>query len=280
MNLPNPDLTPLLQRIRHVVMDMDGTIYRGATLFPWTLPWLDFLRARGIGYTFLTNNSSKSRQVYLDKLAGLGIHIEPAQMYTSTWNTVDYLREAYPGQTRLYILGTSSLRAEMTQAGFTDVDADPEVVVVGFDTGLTYPRLCRAAYWIRRGKPFIATHPDVLCPTDEETLLVDCGSICACLTAATLRPPDKVLGKPNPEMLWPIAARHGLRPGDMLMVGDRLQTDILLAANAGALSCKVANPQEDGVYDVGLAVRPDLSVNHLGELHAMLAAALAAQTRR
>ena len=279
MNSEPSDTAALLQRVRHVVMDMDGTIYRGATLFAWTLPWLDFLRAHGIGFTFLTNNSSKSRQVYLDKLAGLGILIEPAQMYTSTWNTVDYLRQEYPSQKRLFILGTPSLRAEMAQAGFADVDEDPEIVVVGFDTGLTYQRLCQAAYWIRRGKPFIATHPDVICPTDEATLLVDCGSICACLTAATLRPPDKVLGKPNPEMLWPIAARHGIQPAQVLMVGDRLQTDILLAANAGALSCKVANPQEDGVYGVGLDVRPDLCVNHLGELHAMMAAALAAQPR-
>jgi len=264
-----------LQRIRHVVMDMDGTIYRGATLFPWTLPWLDFLRAQGIGFTFLTNNSSRSRQAYVDKLARLGIRIDPEQMYTSTWNTVDYLRAAYPGQNRLFILGTPDMRNEMVTAGFHDVDEDPDVVLVGFDTGLTYARLCRTAYWISRGKPFIATHPDVICPTDEATVLVDCASICACLTAATLRVPDKVLGKPSPEMLWHIARRHGLRPEEMLMVGDRLQTDILLAANAGSPSCKIANPQEDGIYGAGLTVRPDLTVNHLGELHTMLAEALA-----
>jgi len=269
-------MTSLLQRVRHVVMDMDGTIYRGSTLFPWTLPWLDFLTAHDIGFTFLTNNSSKSRQVYLDKLARLGIKVAPEQMYTSTWNTVDYLRRAYPDKTRLFILGTPSLRAEMAQAGFADVDQDPDIVVVGFDTGLTYERLCRTGYWIARGKPFIATHPDVICPTDEETLLVDCGSICACLSAATLRAPDKVLGKPNPEMLWPIAARHGIRPDQLLMIGDRLQTDILLAANAGAVSCKVANPQEDGVYGRDLTVTPDLSVRDIGELHALMAAALGA----
>jgi NagD protein len=255
-------------------MDMDGTIYRGATLFPWTLPWLEFLRAHGIGFTFLTNNSSRSRQAYVDKLAGLGIRIEPAQMYTSTWNTVDYLRQAYPGRTRLFILGTPDMRREMAEAGFADVDEDPDLVVVGFDTGLTYARLCRTAYWISRGRPFVATHPDVICPTDEATVLVDCASICACLTTATLRPPDKVLGKPNPEMLWHIARRHGLRPDELLMVGDRLQTDVLLAANAGAMSCKVANPQEDGVYGTGLGVRPDVEVNHIGELHARMATAL------
>jgi NagD protein len=267
--MPSP-----LQRIRHVVMDMDGTIYRGATLFPWTLPWLEFLRTRRIGFTFLTNNSSRSRQTYVDKLAHFGIRIAPEQMYTSTWNTVDCLRQAYPGQTRLFILGTPDLRRELAEAGYSDTDEDPELVVVGFDTGLTYARLCRTAYWISRGKPFIATHPDVICPTDEATVLVDCGSICACLTAATLRAPDKVLGKPNPEMLWHIARRQGLRPDELLMVGDRLQTDILLAANAGAMSCKVANPQEDGVYGLGVSVRPDLELRDLGELHALMAEGL------
>ena len=267
-----------LQRIRHVVMDMDGTIYRGATLFEWTLPWLDFLRARDIGFTFLTNNSSKSRQVYLDKLAGMGIAVAPEQMYTSTWNTIDVLRRDYPGCQRLYLLGTPSLQAEMAAAGFVHDDVAPEVVVVGFDTDLTYARLCRTAYWIARGLPYIATHPDVICPTDEATVLVDCGAVCACLAAATLRSPDRVLGKPNPEMLWTIAERHGLQSDEVLMIGDRLQTDILLAVRAGALSCKVANPQEDGVYGTDLDVTPDLVVEHLGELHARLAEALAAPT--
>lgn len=261
-----------LGRIRHVVMDMDGTIYRGGELFEWTLPWLDYLRRRGIGFTFLTNNSSRSRRVYLDKLASMGIRVAPEQMYTSTWNTVDYLRATYPKWRRLFILGTPSMRREMVEAGFEDVDDEPDIVLVAFDTGLTYERLCRTGYWISRGKPFIATHPDVICPTDEETLLVDCGSICACLAAATLRQPDKVLGKPNPEMLLHIAARHNLSPDRLLMIGDRLQTDVALAVNAGAVGCKVANPAEDGVYGTELEIRPDVSVEHIGELQALMQA--------
>ena len=256
--------------IQHVVMDMDGTIYQGGTLFEWTLPWLDYLRRCGIGFTFLTNNSSKSRQVYLDRLAGMGIHVSPPQMYTSTWNTVDYLRLTYPGRRRLFILGTPSMRAEMVEAGFEDVDDEPDIVVVAFDTGLTYARLCRTGYWIAAGKPFIATHPDVICPTDEETLLVDCGAICSCLTTATLRLPDRILGKPNPEMLRHIAQKHHVALEHVLMIGDRLQTDIALAANAGAMSCKVVNPKEDGVYGTTLALTPDLTVAHIGELQVAL----------
>ncbi|MBN2449250.1 MAG: HAD-IIA family hydrolase [Lentisphaeria bacterium] len=255
-------------------MDMDGTIYRGRTLFPWTLPWLEFLRRHRIGFTFLTNNSSRSRSLYVERLDAMGIRITPEQMYTSTWNAIDYLRETYPGITRLFILGTPSMRREMREAGFQHVDDDPDLVLVAFDTGLTYEHLCRTAYWISRGKPFLATHPDLICPTDEQTLLVDCGSICACLSAATLRRPDKVLGKPNPEMLCHVARNHGLTPADLLMVGDRLQTDMLLAARAGALSCKVANPREDGIYNRDIHLVPDLTVEHLGELHARMEEAL------
>lgn len=269
-------MTERLRQVRHVVMDMDGTIYRGGTLFAWTLPWLAFLREQGIGYTFLTNNSSRSRRDYLNKLAALGIVVAPEQMYTSTWNTIDYLRRVYPACRRLFVLGTPSLCGELTAAGYELVEDEPEAVVVAFDTGLTYERLCRTAYWISRGGPYLATHPDVICPTDAPTVLVDCGAICACLNAATLRQPDQVLGKPNPEMLWPIAARYGLAPSQVLMVGDRLQTDILLAVQAGALGCKVANPAEDGLYDRAVTCRPDLRVAHLGELHARLAAARAA----
>src|SRR5205085_3410547 len=108
------------------------------------------------------------------------------------------------------------MQAELTQAGFA-VSADnpfdePDAVLVGFDTSLSFARLCRAAYWIKAGKPFIATHPDLVCPTDEPTVLVDCGSICAALEKAARRAPDRVLGKPDPSMISGILERSGLKP--------------------------------------------------------------------
>jgi NagD protein len=112
-------------------------------------------------------------------------------------------------------------------------------VLVGFDTNLSYARLCRAAYWLSRGKPFIASHPDWVCPTDEPTVLVDCGSVCAALTAATGRQPDAVLGKPDPRMLRGLLHRHQLTADQLAMVGDRLYTDIEMARRAGALGVLV-----------------------------------------
>lgn len=203
-----------LSRIRHLALDMDGTIYSGGTLFDFTRPFLQRMRTLGIEYTFLTNNSSRSARDYLQYLKKLELGVRADQLFTSGLATIEYLRVNYPDCHRLFVLGTESLRNEFTESGFTVVGEssldEPEAVVVGFDTALGYERLCKAGYWIDRGRPFIATHRDRICPTDRQTLLVDCGAICACLESATGRAPDVVLGKPHPCMLDGILSRHEL----------------------------------------------------------------------
>ncbi|OAM88412.1 HAD-IIA family hydrolase [Termitidicoccus mucosus] len=232
-----------LSRVRHVVLDMDGTIYNGGTLFPWTKPFLARLDALGIGYTFLTNNPSKSAAEYLDKLARLGLPSTPGHLYTSALAVIDWLRASRPDLRRLFLLGPPGMIAEFGRAGFQSADDDPadspDAVVAGFDTSLTYARLCRAAWWVSQGRPYFATNPDYVCPTDQPTVLVDCGSICAAIEAATGRAPDRVFGKPDPSMLAGILARHGLQPGEVAMVGDRLYTDVAMAKNAGCLGVLV-----------------------------------------
>jgi NagD protein len=137
-----------LRLIRHVALDMDGTIYKGGTLFPFTIPFLERMRALGIGTTFLTNNSSKSVDHYLAHLGKMGIRADRDQMYTSSLATIDYLAETFPAVKRLFVLGTVSLRDEFAAAGFRVVsgEEEPEAVVVGFDTALDYERLCKAAH--------------------------------------------------------------------------------------------------------------------------------------
>ena len=243
MSLAAAGLKARLRRIRHVALDMDGTIYSGSTLFPFTLPFLALLKQLGIGYTFLTNNSSRSTREYLVELARLGIPATETELFTSTRATINFLRRDYPQGSRLFVLGTSSLAAEMAENGFVvtqdKATDEPDAVVVGFDMTLVFSRLCRAAYWIQQGKPFIATHPDLVCPTDEPTVLVDCGSLCAALEKAAGRAPDAVLGKPDPGMISGILERHGLAPAELAMAGDRLYTDMEMARRAGALSVLV-----------------------------------------
>ncbi|MBP7746818.1 MAG: HAD-IIA family hydrolase [Phycisphaerae bacterium] len=260
-----------LRSIRHVALDMDGTIYKDGTLFDFTPAFLATLARLGIGYTFLTNNSSKSCRDYLSHLLKLGIEATADQLYTSTLSTIDCLRREFPAVHRLFVLGTPSLQAEFAEAGFELLpdDEEPQAVIVGFDTTLAFPRLCKAAWWIQRGKPFIATHPDRVCPTDQPTVLVDCGSVCACLQAATGQAPTTVLGKPDPRMLTGILARHALQPAQLAMVGDRLYTDMAMARRAGALGVLVLTGEATRDDATTCPEPPDLvlrSIEQLGEL--------------
>ncbi len=235
-----------LRNIRHIALDMDGTIYSGGTLFEATAPFLALLGELGIGYTFLTNNSSKSLKDYLAHLRNFGIEAAEDQLYTSTQATLAYLREELPAVRRLFVLGTTSMQQEMAAAGFEltkdDPTDEPEAVVVGFDT----------------------TQP---------TVLVDCGSICAALAQATGRTPQAVLGKPDPRMIRGIAQRHSLTPEHLAMVGDRLYTDLAMARRAGVLGVLVLTGETTATVAARHSPPPDLVVASLAEFGAQLRAA-------
>lgn len=232
-----------LSRIRHLALDMDGTIYLGGTLFPFTLDFLERMKKAGIGYSFLTNNPSRSVADYLKKLEGMGIKAEEKDMYTTSLAAIDYIKAHYPSAKRLFFLGTPSMISQFEQAGFEpcsdDPDDVPDVLVVAFDMTLDYSKLCRAAWWASQGIPYVATNPDKVCPTDQRTILVDCGSLCRCIEHATGRRPDITLGKPDPNMLTGIMDRYGLEPDEVAMVGDRIYTDTATAHNAGAFGVLV-----------------------------------------
>lgn len=264
-----------LKAIRHLALDMDGTIYKGGTLFDFTRDFLAKMTRLGIGYTFLTNNSSKSLKDYLLHLRRMGIEATADQLYTSTLSTIDCLHREFPAVRRLFVLGTPSLQEEFAEAGFEVLpdEEEPEAVIVGFDTTLVFRRLCKAAWWIQQGKPFIATHPDRVCPTDQPTVLVDCGAVCACLTEATGVKPLAVLGKPDPAMLTGILARHSLTPSQLAMVGDRLYTDMVMAHRAGALGVLVLTGEATKEDVAACSERPDVVVPSLRELGELLAAA-------
>ncbi len=237
------ELKNKLLSIKHVALDMDGTIYLSDTIFPFTLEFLSRLRAMGIGYSFLTNNPTKSLSDYLSKLKRMGIDASPEQMYTTVIAMIDYIRAHYPSARKLFVLGTPSMSAMLREAGFeltSDSAGDrPDIVIASFDMTLTYSRLCRAAWWVSQGLPYLATNPDRVCPTDQPTVLVDCGSICKCIEHATGRQPDVTLGKPDPNMLAGIQGRLGLEAAQIAMVGDRIYTDIEMAHRAGAFGVLV-----------------------------------------
>lgn len=227
-----------LSKIKRVVFDMDGTIYKGGTLFPFTPKVFETLESLNIEYTFLTNNSSKSAKDYLKKILNLGLKATPDNITTSASATFFYLKEHYPDVKKIYVLGTASLREEFTDHGYEMIDEfneteEPELVVVAFDTTLTYERLCKATYWIGQNKPYVATHPDTVCPTDLKTILVDCGAMQALIEDVTGRKPEAVPGKPDKDMIIGIMDKYGLKKDEIMMVGDRIYTDLEMARRAG-----------------------------------------------
>ena len=267
------ELKARLANIRHVALDMDGTIYMGMSLFDYTIPFLQSLREMGITYSFLTNNPSTSIPDYLKKLAGMGIEATEEEMYTTALATIDYIKTNFPEARRLFLLGTPSMISEFEKAGFESLPDSAEertdVLVVAFDKTLEYSRLCRAAYWAQQGVPYVATNPDRVCPTDQPTVLVDCGSICKCIEHATGRQPDIVLGKPDPNMLTGVQARYGVKPEEVAMVGDRIYTDIEMAHNAGAFGVLVLSGETTLQIADEAPRQPDLiadSIKVLGEL--------------
>lgn len=259
-----------LSKIRHFALDMDGTLYLGDKLFPWTQGFLARLREKGIGYTFLTNNPTKSVADYLQKLKRLGIEATEDNMLTTSLAAIDYLKSTHPQARRLFMLGTPSMVEQFLKAGYEacadDPDDRPDALVVAFDTTLTYPRLCRAAWWAKQGIPYIATNPDRVCPTDQPTVLVDCGSLQRCIEEATGRKPDIVLGKPDPTMLFELMKKHGLAPDEIAMVGDRIYTDTTMARNAGAVGILVLSGETTAEVAAASPNPPDFVFANVGEI--------------
>ena len=218
---------------RLFLLDMDGTLYLDDALFPGTLPFLRRIREKGGRYLFLTNNSSRGADAYVEKLRRLGIKSTPEDFLTSVDALILFLRKGDYQSKALYAAGTESFRSQLRQAGFpVTADRDEaEVLICGFDTELTFQKLEDACILLNRGVEFLATNPDWVCPT-WYGYVPDCGSVCEMLFRATGRRP-KVIGKPQPEMALLAMESTGFSPEETVLVGDRLYTDIACAANAG-----------------------------------------------
>jgi HAD superfamily hydrolase (TIGR01450 family) len=268
-------LTEWLQEVQHVVLDMDGTIYLDGVLFDTTKPFLKTLTELSIGHTFLTNNNSRSRADYTRHLESLGLEVEPTSVFTSAHGTLEYMATYFPEIQRVSVLGMPGLVEDFELGGLIVTEEQPEAVIVGFDRHLTYDSLSRTAYWIKQGLPYLATHPDAVCPTRQPTVLPDCGAICALLEMATGRRPDAVPGKPSREMLAGVMQQHQLKAEQLAMVGDRIYTDIKMALMAGSLSVLTLTGEATADDAAQSMIHPDLVVEDLEELAHQLVTAKA-----
>lgn len=233
----NQDREGILSRIECFALDMDGTIYLGEKWIDGAREFLDRIEASGRRYVFLTNNSSKNAAVYVEKLGKMGLAIGEEKIITSGQATVFYLKRHFPGA-KVYLLGNPLLREEFRQAGIVLEEEHPEVVVTAFDTTLDYAKLCRVCDHVRAGLPYLATHPDYNCPT-ETGFIPDVGAIHAFIQASTGRCPDRVIGKPNEDIIEYLTSRVSVGRECIAMVGDRLYTDIAAGRNHGLKSVLV-----------------------------------------
>ncbi len=214
------------------LLDMDGTIYLGDRLFDGTQDFLSAVRENGAKYMFLTNNSSKSVDAYVEKLRALGIPAEASDFFTSVDATVADLTGK--GYTCIYAFGTQSFREQLRHAGLpvTDRLSDRvDCLLMGFDTELSFQKLKDACILLGRGVDYIATNPDWVCPT-AYGYVPDCGSIAQILETATGRRP-RFIGKPEPHMIYRAMEKVGAAPEATVIIGDRIYTDIASGVHAG-----------------------------------------------
>lgn len=263
----NEDPGGLLEKIECFAMDMDGTVYLGEQWIDGAREFLKRIEETGRSYVFLTNNSSKNPGVYVEKLRRMGLSVDRERIVTSGQATIYYLKKNFPGK-RVYLLGNRLLSQEFEEEGILLDEKNPEVVVTGFDTSLTYEKLCRVCDLVRAGLPYLSTHPDYNCPT-EDGFIPDVGAIHALIHASAFRYPDRIIGKPNADMVDYLIDRIGIAREKTAMVGDRLYTDIAAGRNNGLLAVLVLSG-EAKLSDVAVSdVKPHLifdSVKELGQL--------------
>jgi len=266
-------LSPLKDK-KLFLLDMDGTLYLSETLFDRVPEFLAKIRELGGRYLFLTNNSSKGVDSYIQKMARLGIPIVREDFLTSVDALIDYLLPRYR-DTLLYVFGTESFKTQLREVGLRITDTRSDEVgalVMGFDTELTFQKLEDACILLNRGLPYIATNPDLVCPTWYGSV-PDCGSIANILETATGRRP-LVIGKPKPTMVELALKRTGFSADQALMVGDRVYTDIASGVNAGIDTVLVLSGEGTVADAEASDTPPTWILDHVSTLEQILAKGL------
>ncbi len=260
------DKKEILSKMKLFLFDMDGTLYLGDRLYPFTIELLQKIRASGGTYLFMTNNSSKSVADYVKKLDKLGISATREDFITSSQATAYYLHKHHEGQI-LYVCGTESLKEELRMEGFvvTEKAEDAQCIVMGFDTELTFQKLKDVSWLLlTREIPYIATNPDLVCPTEFGSV-PDCGSVCQMIFNATGKRPV-VIGKPSPLMPQLAMERLGYSREETCVIGDRIYTDVKSGLNAGITGILVMSGETTPEILAASDDKPHLVLQDAGEI--------------
>lgn len=260
----NEDPEAILSQVDCFALDMDGTIYLGERWIDGAREFLECIEATGRSYVFVTNNSSKNAAVYVEKLGRMGLVVGEEKIVTSGQAAIHYLKEHYAGR-KVFLLGNELLQEEFVQAGICLEEESPDVVVTAFDTSLTYRKMCKVCDFVRAGLPYLATHPDYNCPT-EDGFIPDAGAIHAFIHASAFRYPDRVIGKPNEDIITYLTKRVKTERSRIAMVGDRLYTDIAAGRNHGLKSVLVLSGEASLEDAETSEVKPHLIFSSVREM--------------
>ncbi len=229
--------------VKLFVFDLDGTIYLGDRLLEGALDFIrDIEKKEDVDFIFFTNNASRVPSFYVEKLHKMGLDITEDKMVTAGDVCAEFLKQNYPGA-RVYLNGTPLLEENWLARGINLVTDAPDVAVQSFDTTLTYKKLDDICRYVRNGVPFIATHMDTNCPT-EDGYMPDCGAMCALITESTGVKP-RFLGKPWKETVEMLTEITGYAASEMAFVGDRIYTDVAVGVNNGAKGFLVLTGEAD-----------------------------------
>lgn len=249
------------------MLDMDGTVFLEDQLLPGVNQFLESCKTKGIKVVYLTNNSTKDRKTYVNKLKSLGLDVSIHDIFTSGEATIRYVLQEKLNA-NVFLLGNELLEGEFIESGVNLVrerNKQVDFVVLGFDTTLTYEKIWIACDYIREGIPFIATHPDLNCPLKNDNYMPDTGSMIKMFEASTNVSP-LIIGKPNVQLVEILSRNLGIDKHAICMVGDRLYTDIKMAVDADITSVLVLSGEtkEEDLHES--SVKPTHVVKHLGEL--------------
>ena len=256
-----------LSQISALVIDIDGTLMRGNQALPGLAELFSWLHENNIAHIVASNNATKTPEHYQKKLTEAGLKLPVGSIITAAIAAADYIRKQIHLDGKVYMIGETGLRKALQSAGLTmveDISQAADFVVVGGDHFLTYEKLKQATLHIQGGAQFIGTNPDVVYPA-EEGLIPECGTILAALTAATGVLPI-VIGKPSPFLFETAIQILGSTPEKTAMIGDRLETDIYGAQQAGLRSILVTTGVDNEHTIPQKEIYPDLIVNNLNAL--------------
>lgn len=227
----------MFKNTKYFIIDMDGTFYLGDNMIPGADKFIEHIKSKGKDFFFFTNNSSHDAAECLTKLNKIGFPVSEEKIIISSHVAIDFIKRHRAGK-RIYLLGNENFTKDCQKAGLNLVDDDPDIVLLGFDTTLTYEKINKAANFIAGGVEYIATHPDKNCPL-ADGFMTDTGSMIEMFFASAGKRPDIIVGKPYHYTVDFVTENCGCTRDEICFIGDRLETDIAIGMKNGTKSVLV-----------------------------------------